>query len=215
GARIDRELVNESRLAAGALSHRQPATLAELYAEADALGQLISARVTFIAPDGRVVGDSGVSAERLLTLENHRDRPEVQQARKTGLGVARRYSATLDIDMLYVAVPVPNATSPALSEVRLALPLTEVRDQLAALRRTAFIGAGAGLLSALVLAWAASALLSGRVRAIADVAARYAAGDFARPARDYGNDEIGTVARALDGAVREIGRRAAELATER
>ncbi len=215
GERIERDLVNEARLAAETLSHRRPATPAELDAEADALGQLVSARVTFVAPDGRVVGDSGVSADGLLTLENHNDRPEIQQARQAGIGVARRYSATLDIDMLYVAVPVRNPEAPAISEVRLALPLVEIRDQLAGLRRTALIAAGAGLLSALVLAWAASALLSGRVRAIADVAGRYAAGDFSRPARDYGNDEIGTVARALDGTIREIGRRADELATDR
>ena len=215
GNRIEQDLVNEARLAAETLSHRQPATPAELDAEADALGQLVSARVTFVAPDGRVVGDSDVSADGLLTLENHRDRPEIQQARTTGLGVARRYSATLDIDMLYVAVPVRNPAAPSLSEVRLALPLVEIRDQLAALWRTAFIAAAAGLLSALLLAWGASALLSRRVRAIADVAGRYAAGDFSRPARDYGSDEIGTVARSLDGAIREIGRRADELATDR
>ena len=70
GERIERDLVNEARLAAETLSHRQPATLAELDAEADAIGQLVSARVTFIAPDGRVVGDSGVSADGLVTLEN-------------------------------------------------------------------------------------------------------------------------------------------------
>jgi two-component system, OmpR family, phosphate regulon sensor histidine kinase PhoR len=215
GERIERALVDEARLAAETLSHRQPATPAELDAEADALGRLVSARVTFIAPDGRVVGDSGLSTEALLTLENHSTRPEVQQARATGLGVARRYSATLDIDMLYVAVPVRNPAAPDLSEVRLAVPLTEVRDQLAALRRTALIAAAAGLGSALLLAWAASALLSGRVRAIAEVARRYADGDFSRPARDYGRDEIGTVARALDGTIREVSRRAGELATDR
>ena len=215
GNRIEQDLVKEARLAAETLSHRQSATPAELDAEADALGQLVSARVTFVAPDGRVVGDSDVSAEGLLRLENHNDRPEIQQARMTGLGVARRYSPTLDIDMLYVAVPVRNPAAPSLSEVRLALPLVEIRDQLAALWRTAFIAAAAGLLSALLLAWGASALLSGRVRAIAEVAGRYTAGDFSRPARDYGSDEIGTVARSLDGAIREIGRRADELATDR
>ena len=215
GERIERALVNEARLAAETLSHRVPASPAELDAEADALGQMLSRRVTFIAPDGRVVGDSGVSGDALPTLENHNDRPEVQEARRTGIGIARRYSATLDIDMLYVAVAVRNSASPQLSEVRLALPLVEIRDQLSALRQTGFIAAGVGLVSALVLAWAASALLTGRVRAIAEVASRYSAGDFSRPARDYGSDEIGTVARALDDAVRDIGRRADELATDR
>jgi two-component system phosphate regulon sensor histidine kinase PhoR len=215
GERIERNLVNEARLAAAALSHRQPATPDELDAEADALGRIVSARVTFIAPDGRVVGDSGVSREALLALENHNDRPEVQQARTNGLGVARRYSATVDLDMLYVAVPVRNPAAPLLSEVRLAVPLVEIRDQLATLRRAVLAAGGAGLGAALLLAWAASALSTGRVRAIVEVAARYAAGDFSRPARDYGNDEIGIVARSLDAAIREIGRHSNELATDR
>src|SRR5688572_17508229 len=137
GDRIERSLLNEARLAAETLSHRRPATPAELDAEADALGRLVAARVTFIGPDGTVVGDSQLSGEELRTVENHKDRPEVLLARRDGLGVARRYSATLDIEMLYVAVAVRNADAPMISEIRLALPLTEIRDQLAALRRTA------------------------------------------------------------------------------
>jgi two-component system phosphate regulon sensor histidine kinase PhoR len=129
--------------------------------------------------------------------------------------VARRSSATLDIEMLYVAVAVHNETAPMISEIRLALPLTDIRDELAALRRTAFVAAAAGLGTALLLAWAASMFLSGRVRTIAEAANRYADGDFSRPARDYGADEIGTVARVLDQSIRDIGRRAEELATDR
>jgi two-component system phosphate regulon sensor histidine kinase PhoR len=215
GDRIERALINEARLAAETLSHRRPATPEELDAEADALGRLVAARVTFIGPEGAVVGDSQLSAEELRTVENHKDRPEVQQARKEGLGVARRYSATLDIEMLYVAVAVHNDTAPMISEIRLALPLTDIRDELAALRRTALVAAAAGLGTALMLAWAASVFLSGRVRAIAEAASRYAGGDFSRPARDYGGDEIGTVARVLDESIRDIGRRAEELATDR
>jgi two-component system phosphate regulon sensor histidine kinase PhoR len=60
-----------------------------------------------------------------------------------------------------------------------------------------------------------SVLLSRRVQAIAAVAGRYASGDWSRPARDYGSDEIGAVARALDGSAREIGRRATDLASDR
>jgi len=215
GDRIERSLINEARLAAETLSHRQPATPAELDAEADALGRLVSARITFIAEDGTVTGDSQLTTEELKAAENHKDRPEVLQARREGLGVARRYSATLDIDMLYVAVSVRNETAPMISEIRLALPLTDIRDELAALRRTALVAAAAGLGTALLLAWAASLFLSGRVRTIAEAAKRYADGDFSRPARDYGADEIGTVARVLDESIRDIGRRAEELATDR
>jgi len=214
-AQIERSLLNEARLAAETLSHRQAATPAELDAEADAIGRLVSARVTFISPDGSVVGDSQVAAGDLAALENHAARPEIRQARAEGLGIARRYSATLHIDMLYVAVPVRGPGAAGLSEVRLALPLTEVRDQLAAVRRSAVVAMGAGMLAALALAWGVSALLSRRVRAIAAVAERYAAGDLSEPARDYGTDEIGTVARVLDDSVREIASRSIQRDADR
>ncbi|MEN3338006.1 MAG: two-component system, OmpR family, phosphate regulon sensor histidine kinase PhoR [Acidobacteriota bacterium] len=208
--RIERGLINETRLAAETLSHRQAATPIELDAEADSIGRLVSARVTFIAPDGTVVGDSELTPDELRTLENHAARPEVQQARAAGLGIARRHSTTLKADLLYVAVPVQSAAAPGLAVVRLALPLTDIREQLSAVRRYALVGMAAGLLAALALSWTGSALVSRRVRAIAAAAERYARGDVSQPARDYGTDELGTVARVLDDSIREIVDRAAQ-----
>jgi len=213
--RIQRGLVNQARLAAETLSHRQAATAAELDAEADAIGRLVSARVTFVGPDGAVVGDSERAADQLATLENHGTRPEIQQARREGLGVARRYSDTLKTEMLYVAVEVQNPAAPALSEVRLALPLTEITEQFAVVRQSSLVAMAVGLLAALSVAWAASALLSRRVRAIAEMAERYAAGDLSQPLTDYGTDEIGIVARALDDSMREIGSRVSQRETDR
>lgn len=213
--RIERSLISQTRLAAATLSDRQAAAGAELDAEADALAGLVGARVTFVGSDGIVIGDSDLDGEPLAAVENHADRPEIQQARRDGVGVARRYSTTVRADLLYVAVPVSNPAIPTLGFVRLALPLTDVREQLAAVRRSAVVAFGVGLVAALLLAWTTSILLSGRVLAIAAVAERYARGDWSRPARDYGNDEIGTVARALDDAVREIGRRATDLGSDR
>jgi two-component system, OmpR family, phosphate regulon sensor histidine kinase PhoR len=214
-ARIERGLIAEARLAAETLSHRRAASPSELDAEADTIGRLVSARVTFVAPDGTVVGDSDLSAAELQTVDNHGDRPEIQQARREGLGIAQRYSATVRTDMLYVAVPLQNPALANLSAVRLALPLTAIRDELAAVWRNALVAMGVGLVAALALAWIGSALLSRRVRAIAAAAERFAAGDFAHPVRDDARDEIGTVARALDASVREIGRRVTELDSDR
>jgi two-component system phosphate regulon sensor histidine kinase PhoR len=213
--RIQGALVNQARLAAETLSHRQAATPAELDAEADAIGRLVSARVTFVSPDGTVVGDSELPPSELPTLENHGTRPEILQARREGLGVARRFSDTLDTEMLYVAVEVQNPAAPALSEVRLALPLTEIGEQLALVRRASLVAMSIGLLAALGVAWAASALLSRRVRAIAEMAERYAAGDLSGAQTDYGTDEIGIVARALDDSMREIGSRVSQRETDR
>jgi two-component system phosphate regulon sensor histidine kinase PhoR len=57
--------------------------------------------------------------------------------------------------------------------------------------------------------------LERRVAAILTVAKRYTVGDLKRPLPDYGDDEIGQVARAMDAAVHELGRRVDDLARDR
>src|SRR5262245_63436920 len=54
-----------------------------------------ASRVTVIAADGRVLGDSDVPVEDLPGVENHYQRPEVLAAFAGGVGRARRTSATI------------------------------------------------------------------------------------------------------------------------
>ena len=218
-ARIERTLIAEARLAAKLLEQDVPqspneggARARELDAEADRLGSLVGARVTFIAPDGHVVGDSAEPFERLAAMEDHGARPEVVAARTTGLGRAERYSATLDIDMLYIAVPVRHT---AIDTVRVALPLTDVRSQLRNVLTAILTALGLALLGGAVIAAIFAGRIGRRVRAIADVANRYRRGDLAPARLDYGNDELGTVARTLDDTVQELGRKLEELARDR
>jgi len=213
-ARLERSLVAEARLGAELMAHLQTADDDALDDEADAIGQRIGARVTLIAADGRVLGDSERDGAELAAMENHSRRPEVLAALAAGAGVSTRHSSTIDTDMMYVAVPV-GAHRSRVAVVRLALPLTEVRDQLDTVRRVALLALAAGLGTALALAWWASVLVSRRVDAIAASARRYAQGDYTRRPADYGSDEIGTVARVLDQAVQDLSARVAELARDR
>jgi two-component system, OmpR family, phosphate regulon sensor histidine kinase PhoR len=213
--RVVQELSREAALAAETLSHRTAASVAELDSEADTLGRVLGARVTFIAADGRVVGDSELTLDQVMRIENHGTRPEVVQARERGLGLSRRYSTTLRTNMMYVAVPVRQPGMPLLAVVRIALPLTDVDRQLALVRHFALIGLGVAMMVALLLTSGMSLLLGRRLRSIAETATRYAAGDFSRQAHDYGSDEIATVARVLDRSVRELGGRMEELASDR
>jgi two-component system phosphate regulon sensor histidine kinase PhoR len=57
--------------------------------------------------------------------------------------------------------------------------------------------------------------LDRRVRTIVGVAARYRTGDFTRRALDYGDDELGAAAGALDGSVQELAGRIADMARDR
>jgi two-component system phosphate regulon sensor histidine kinase PhoR len=207
---IRANLMRQARLAAALLSGRQE--IADPDGEADALGRLTDSRVTFIAADGHVLGDSEVAREALGSLENHLTRPEVLEAAAHGEGASTRHSATIGVDITYAAVAVRDSS---VAFVRVALHLTAVEERLASVRRWALTGLAAGLGAALLLTWTASRLLSRRLRTIADVARRYRDGDFTRPVRDYGRDEIGTVATVLDETARELGARLAEAARER
>jgi len=210
--RIESTVVAEAKLAAELLSRTGASSDAELQSEALRVGALIGARVTFIATDGRVLGDSSETPEGLAAMDNHSARPEVIDARAHGVGIARRHSATLGVDMLYVAVPLNN---PAIAIVRVALPLTDVREQLRNVLVATLTAASLALAGAAAIAWILSARISKRVRLVADVARRYRSGDLTPPGLGYGDDEIGTVARALDESVQDVGRRLAEQARDR
>jgi two-component system phosphate regulon sensor histidine kinase PhoR len=209
---IERRLADESKLIADLLASARGITEADMDREADRLGTLVSGRVTLVAGDGRVVGDSTQTPAELQALDNHATRPEVATATSSTVGVSQRYSSTLQTDMVYVAI---RSDHPVVKYVRLALPLTDVNAQLAAIGNATALALAAGLVSALVLAWVFSAPFARRVEAVAAVARRYSAGDFTRPAYDYGEDELGAVARALDDAAQELGRRIDDLSRDR
>jgi two-component system phosphate regulon sensor histidine kinase PhoR len=211
--RIEQTLAAETRMAAELLRQNGSLQVTELDAEADRLGELVGVRVTFIAPDGKVIGDSSRDGPALAAMENHSQRPEIAEAsRRHSEVLIRRYSTTTEYDTLYAAIPV---THPAVAFVRLSLPLTEIAQQQRAILLLALGGIGTALPVAALLAWLLSAPLARRVTAIAEVARRYASGDMTRPTRGYGEDELGEVARALDGAIQELGRRVNELAHDR
>ena len=62
-------------------------------------------RVTLVAPDGKVMYDNYVPAEKLL---NHKDREEVQSALTDGVGLAERMSDTLSEKTFYYALRLEN-----------------------------------------------------------------------------------------------------------
>ena len=211
--RIEQTLSAETRLAAELLRHNETISPGALDDEADRLGALVGVRVTFIGADGHVVGDSTRDGPALAAMENHAGRPEIAEAsRRHNEVLIRRYSTTTEFDTLYAAIPIEH---PAVAFVRLSLPLTEIAQQQHAILLLALGGVAAALPIAALLAWMLSAPLARRVSAIADIARRYASGDLTRPSRGYGDDELGEVAQALDGAIQELGRRVNELAHDR
>jgi two-component system, OmpR family, phosphate regulon sensor histidine kinase PhoR len=87
------------------------------------IARISGARVTLIDAQGKVLADS---EKEVAGLENHLNRPEIQESRLKGKGNAIRYSATIGVDMLYVAVPVKTGKA-ITGYVRLARPLYDVQ----------------------------------------------------------------------------------------
>jgi two-component system phosphate regulon sensor histidine kinase PhoR len=210
---IERRLTDQAILIAELLTQNPGAFSADrLDDEADRLATSIDGRVTLIAADGRVVGDSTLDGDDLTNIDNHLQRPEVQMAQHNGIGVVERYSTTVDRDMLYAAVP---ATHSSVAFVRVAQPLTAVAEQMRRVAARSMLALVFAAPVAIAFAWLFSVLLSRRVQAIAAVAQRYSEGDLTRSTYDYGADELGAVARVLDSSVHELGRRIEELSRDR
>jgi two-component system phosphate regulon sensor histidine kinase PhoR len=77
------------------------------------------------------------------------------------------------------------------------------------------LGIGGALVGALLVSSYLAAPLERRIEALLEAARRYAVGDLNRPTPTYTDDELGEVARAMDGAVHQLGARVDELARDR
>ena len=109
------------------------------------------ARVTLIAADGTVLGDSEVSPERLERVENHASRPEVLAARRELVGFGARTSATVLEPFVYVARRVGPEAAPY-GYLRLAISQNELDLIEAPFRGTLYqVSLAAGLLVGLLV----------------------------------------------------------------
>ncbi len=101
-----------------------------LQALTEAAGDRGEVRLTLITAEGTVLADSEADP---ATLENHANRPEVAQALAGHEGRARRDSATLHEQMVYVAIPLPAGDQPwSGGALRAALSATRIDSMVAA-----------------------------------------------------------------------------------
>jgi len=209
-------LLAEARLMARVVAEplRRGASPEELDPLVDAAARDLRARVTVVAPDGVVLADSSLSGAELMKVENHGTRPEIQEALATGSGSAVRRSATVNEELLYVAVPV-RRDGALDGVVRVALPLTGVADRVADLRRAVLLA----LLLAFLLTGLLSALfarsLAGPLEEIMGAARGFAAGNLGQRIRVQRGDELGELARILNQSAGQLQERLTENARDR
>jgi two-component system phosphate regulon sensor histidine kinase PhoR len=158
------------------------------------IGKEIAARITLIRADGRVVADSD---EDPREMENHADRPEIHAARQTGFGSSTRLSNTLGESMKYTAVRVDDRDSAA-AYVRVALPLDEVRAQLASVGRIVWSAAAVTAFAAMLLAFWLARRISRPIQELTRGAERIAEGAYGQKVYPIGRDETAALARTFN-----------------
>jgi two-component system phosphate regulon sensor histidine kinase PhoR len=181
-------------------------------AEATALRAALGLRVTLIARDGRVIGDSDVAQARRPEVEHHGDREEVRAALDGRTGRAVRRSTTLGVEQLYVAVPARHGT---LAVLRIAQPVHTFSAPNASLIALSAGAVGLSILIALLgVAWL-TARQTRRVEALRGVAERVGRGDLQARAIERPGDELGRLGRAINEMAGELQTRIDALALER
>lgn len=167
-----------------------------LQAQARRFKALADMRVTYVAPDGEVLGDSDHEPG---TMDNHADREEVREALASGLGKSIRHSGTLDENMLYVAYAVHSEqTGQPVGVIRLAMSLSAVERNLDRMWMALALGLLAVFALAALVSYRVAHSITRPLERMTSAAKRMAAMDYTIRVPDAGRDEIGELGRALN-----------------
>jgi len=183
---------------------------AELRSWTDWMGRS-GARVTVVDSSGRVLAESQHDPE---TIENHANRPEIQQALASGAGQSVRHSATLDRDLVYRAVRYDRpGASPVV--IRMALPLAQVEESVSELRRRIYVASLVVLLLGGMFSLVYFRMFAARIERLKGFSDRVALGDL-RPMPSEGpRDEIAELSDSLNETAAWMDRTIRSLSGER
>jgi two-component system phosphate regulon sensor histidine kinase PhoR len=200
----------QTRILLPALAALGPADAHALEAWTARAGTETRARVTIIARDGTVLADS---QHEPASMDNHAGRPEVRQALAGATGTAVRHSATLDVDLCYLAVPADIEGRPGVI-LRLSVPLRQIEVAAAAVRWIILQSSLVAAAFALAVAFFVSRAFSRRIRRIQTFAQELVNAEYSGTLASQPDDELGSVARSLRSMAAQFRRMLQTLADE-
>lgn len=171
------------------------------------LKEQTGARVTVIAADGTVLGDSDKDSSE---MENHAHRIEIEQAAMGESGMTIRHSDTLGYDFLYVARKAEREGRIA-GYLRMAVPLAAVDASVNMLRMRILAVVSVVLMATLVIAFWQTDRLRRLLNQLRDFSRSLAGGDLGRrlhlgaaPEFDSIAADLNTMSTALQTLVEEL-----------
>ncbi|MDQ3228047.1 MAG: cell wall metabolism sensor histidine kinase WalK [Chloroflexota bacterium] len=158
----------------------------------------ISTRITIVGPDGTVYADNVGDP---LTMENHSNRPEIVQALTQGEGESSRESATLDMEFLYVAVPIADVEG---AVARVAVPLDEVQATVRTIWVWTFVAAAVAIAMVVAIAWFIAGRIVGPLEELRKQAHAVAGGDLTARVDPSDTREFAEVGYAFNRMTEEL-----------
>ena len=172
----------------------------EIEKQSQTLAERSRARVTLIDARGLVTLDSN---RQTKDLDNHLNRSEIQEARVKGKGTATRYSQTLKMDMLYVALPLYE-DSHLKGYLRLSRPLLEVDRSVDELHYSIFQVLLLIIILSMIVAFIFSMKVISPIQEIEAFTDKIRKGDVSGMLMIDSRDEIGQLSKNINDMVAEL-----------
>ena len=164
-------------------------------AQAGMLKEQTGLRVTFIDPEGRVLGDSDAEASQ---MGNHLNRPEIRDALETGkTGTSVRTSSTVNEELIYVAAPLYDGDT-LKGLVRLSTPLDEAKSHIRQMWSHLFAAFILLFFAASIISYRAALELTRPLDKIMRVANQIAQKNYKTRVDRLPKDELGQLGKAIN-----------------
>lgn len=160
------------------------------------------ARVTIIDSSGQVLGDSDEPSEK---MENHSDRPEIQDAAVSDAGSSIRYSKTLRKDLFYLAISINS--DPDKRFLRLSMPLYDVQKAMNTIRIRIIIASLAVTFIVILFGLIQTRRVAKSIEDITDFSKEVAAGHFKKRLFLKEKDELGELGKNISNMAQDLSAR--------
>jgi two-component system phosphate regulon sensor histidine kinase PhoR len=164
------------------------------------IARITGSRVTLVDAQGKVLADS---EKDVATMEDHFNRPELQEARLRGKGESIRFSQSIGVDMLYVAIAMKSKAQ-ITGYIRLARPLIDVQNAIEKVYQSIFLAMMIVAVIALIIALIFSYRLAAPIRAIEKFTERLRQGKPTGTIILYTSDETKKLADNINYLVDEL-----------
>jgi len=164
----------------------------------------MNSRVTFIDFDGNVVGESETDFQ---AMENHLNRKEVQEAIQGKIGKDIRLSKTLEVEFLYIAVPLKESRI----VLRVSVPLVQLKKIDEIMWYYTIVGILAGLIFTALLAFKFSSHITQPVKELISISREISKGNYLKRVNIRTKDEFGQLAETFNEMAFKLEKTVADL----